>query len=115
MSLKCFEGFVPADLRIFYESSEDRDRVVDSVRQHMGDMLVFADIDDRQHGYFALAVPSIARIREIENWTKTCAGIRNVRIEVLHDILSVRRFYDEQVRNNIELPRVSESLKVPNR
>jgi DNA-binding Lrp family transcriptional regulator len=116
LDLRSFDGFVPADLNIFYETPDDRDKVVDSVRERLGDMLVFADIEDRQHGYFALAVPSIARIRAIENWMKTHEGVRNVRVEVLHDISSIKRFYVEHARNNnIEIPRVSESLKVPNR
>jgi DNA-binding Lrp family transcriptional regulator len=114
VNLESIEGFVPADLNIVYESPEYRDKVIDLVREHLGDMLVFADIEDKQHGYFALVVPSIARIRAIENWTKTCKGVRNARVEVLHDILSVRRFYDEQVRKSIELPRVSPSLKISN-
>ena len=114
LNLGSFEGFVPADLNVVYESPEYRDKVIVLVREYLGDMLVFADIEDKQHGYFALAVPTIARIRAIENWVKSCKGIRNARVEVLHDILSISRFYDEQVKKSIEPPRVSASLKVPN-
>jgi len=82
----------------------------------LGEMLIFADVEDKQHGYFALAVPSIARVREIELWAKRCDGVGNVRVEVLHDILSIRRFYDEQARNMIEPPKVKslKSLEVEN-
>jgi DNA-binding Lrp family transcriptional regulator len=114
VNLESLEGFVPADLNIVYESPEYTDKVIDLVREYLGDALVFADIKDNQHGYFALAVPSIARIRAIENWMKICKGVRNARVEVLHEILSIRRFYDEQVGQSMELPRVSASLKVPN-
>ena len=109
-----FEGFVPADLNVVYESPEYRDKVIVLVREYLGDMLVFADIEDKQHGYFALAVPTIARIRAIENWVKSCRGVRNARVEVLHEILSISRFYDEQVKKSTEPPRVSASLKVSN-
>lgn len=112
VNLEAFEGFVPADLNIVYESPESRDVVVHAVRGYLGDMIVFADTGDKQYGYFALAVPSIAKIRAIENWAKSIEGARNARVEVLHEILSIRRFYDQEVREKIELPRVSVSPKL---
>ncbi|HYB03041.1 MAG TPA: AsnC family protein [Nitrososphaerales archaeon] len=114
LNLESFEGFAPADLNIVYESPECRDKVVDLVKEYLGDMLVFADVEDKQRGYFALAVPSIARIRAIENWAKICKGVRYARAEVLHEILSISRFYGEEMRKSAESPRVSTSLKVPN-
>lgn len=114
VNLKSFEGFVPADLNIVYETPESRDKVVDLVREYLGEMLVFADLEHKQHGYFALAVPSIAKLREIENWTKICEGVRYARVEALHEILSTSRFYEEEVRKSTEPTRVSASLKVSN-
>ena len=76
VNLRSFEGFVPADLTIFYQSPGSRDTIIEAVKNHLGDMLVFVDLEDKQHGYFALAVPSVARIREIESWAKTCDGVR---------------------------------------
>jgi DNA-binding Lrp family transcriptional regulator len=113
VNLESFKGFVPADLNIVYENPEYRDEVVDMVKEFLGETLVFADIEDRQHGYFALALPRIARIRTIENWVKSCEGVRNARVEVLHEIMSIGRFYDEEVRKGAEPSRISASLKVP--
>ena len=110
VNLGAFESFVPADLNIDYESLESRDKVVDLIKEYLGDMLVFADIEDQHHGYFAIAVPSIARIRAIKSWTKSCKGVRSARVEVLHSILSVRRFYEEQVKESTELLRISAPL-----
>lgn len=104
VNLGSFEGFVPADLVIFYQAPEFRDKVVEAVRDFLEEMLVFADVEDEQHGYFALAVPNIARIREIQNWAQRSDGVGSVHVEILHDILSLRRFYDEQVRAKVELP-----------
>jgi DNA-binding Lrp family transcriptional regulator len=114
MNLESFEGFVPADLNIVYESPEYRDRVVDLIREYLGDMLVFADVEDKQHANFAIAAPSIARVRAIENWMKSRKGVRNARVDVLHEILSISRFYDEEVRKSAESPRGSTALKVHN-
>ena len=112
VNLESFEGFIPADLNIVYESPESRDRVIDLVREYLGDMLVFADLQDQQYGYFALAVPNISKIRAIENQIRISKGIRSARVEVIHDILSIRRFYGGQVKKGMELPRVSAPLKV---
>ena len=59
VNLESFEGFVPADLNIVYESPEYRDKVIDLVRERLGDTLVFADIEDKQHGYFAIAFQAL--------------------------------------------------------
>ena len=112
VNLGAFEGFVPADLTLFYQSPELKVNVCETVRHYLGELLVFADTEDREHGYFALAVPSIAKIREIQDWVGKCYGVRSVHVEILHDILSLRRFYDEQVRNNVETPRVATSPRV---
>ncbi len=64
----------------------------------------FADVEHKQHGYFALAIPSVAWIREIKVWVEAREGVSDFNVEILHNILSVRRFYDEQVRKNIEVP-----------
>jgi DNA-binding Lrp family transcriptional regulator len=82
VNLSSFEGFVPAHLTIFYQSPESRNSVYEKVRDSLRDMLVFADIEDKHHGYFALSVPSVARIRQIESWAKTCDGVRNARVEI---------------------------------
>ena len=104
LNLRAFEGFVPVDLTVFFQTSDSREKVNATIIDYLGEMLVFADVEDEQHGYFALAVPSVARIREIESWVEKVEGVRNVRVEILHDILSARRFYEEQVRNALELP-----------
>lgn len=111
VNLGSFEGLVPADLNVFYKSPEAREKVVDGLREYLGDMLVFADIEDRHHGYFALAVPSIARIREIESYARNHDEVSGASVEVLHDILSVRRFYDEQTKANVELPKIAEIIR----
>ncbi len=104
IDLGSFENFVPADLMVFYESPEYRDEVNAAVTSYLGEMLVFADTQDKQHGYFALATPSIAKISEIRNWVVKCRGVSNARTEILQEFLSVRRFYDDSVRNKIEVP-----------
>jgi DNA-binding Lrp family transcriptional regulator len=104
VNLRSFEGYVPADLTVFYKSPEFRDKVVNAARDFLGEMLVFADVEDKHHGYFALAVPTIARIREIQGWAQKCDGVGNAHVEILQDILSLRRFYDEQVRAKVEVP-----------
>ncbi len=111
MNLGSFEGFVPADLNVFYKSPEAREKVVDGLKEYLGEMLVFADIEDRLHSYFALAVPSISRIREIESYARNYDGVSGARLEVLHDILSVRRFYDVQTKANVELPKVADTIR----
>ena len=104
MNLPALENFVPADLVVYYESSESRDKVNESLKEYLGDSLVFADLDDRRHGYFALALPGIARIREIQSWSEKREGVESVRVSVLQDILSIRRFYDERVENSLAVP-----------
>jgi DNA-binding Lrp family transcriptional regulator len=104
VNLESFEGFVPTDLTIFYQSPQVGDKVNDALRDFLGETLVFADLEDKNHGYFALAVPSVARIREIQSWAAGRSGVAKAHVEILHGISSIRRFYDEQVRNKLELP-----------
>lgn len=111
VNLGSFEGFVPADLNVLYKSPEVSEKVADGSREYLGDTLVFADVEDRHHGYFALAVPSVARIREIESHARNYDGVSGARVEVLHDILSVRRFHNEQTKANVELPRVADAIR----
>lgn len=104
LNLSSFQGFVPVDLTIIYQHTNSTNDLVETVKEFLGEMLVFADVEDKDHGYFALAVSSIARIREIQKWLGKCTGVRSAQIEILHDIISLKQFYETKVSSKLEIP-----------
>jgi len=104
INLNSFEGFVPADLNVLYVRPDVREKVNQRITQFLGEQLVFADLGDKEHGYYALSLASVASVRKIQNWVGRLDGARSASVEVLQDILSTSRFYKEQVRNRIEIP-----------
>ncbi len=101
VNLRSFENFVPTDVTVFYQSPEFKDSVSEALKSSLRQWIVFADVDS-EHCYLALALPSIARIREIENGIKRIEGVGRIQVEILQDILSLKQFYVDQVRAKVE-------------
>ena len=92
VNLESFDGFVPVELTVFYESPESRDRVNEAIKEHLDESIDFADLEETRHGYFALALPSVARVRQIQNWVRGYKRVERVHMEILNDIVLLDDF-----------------------
>ncbi len=97
-NLKDFEGAIPADLRVFYDSPESRGKLVQKIISQLDGYLYFAGIIWDVLGVFRLIVPNVSKMQEIVKQVKQQQGVRNARI----DILQERILLDEKFARIIE-------------
>jgi hypothetical protein len=51
---------------------------------------VFADLDDANHGYFAITVTNVAKVQELLEWVQREEGIRKASVEILQDLIPLQ-------------------------
>jgi DNA-binding Lrp family transcriptional regulator len=104
VNLKSFEGIIPADLVVLYDDRMPRDKTNESIVELLGDMLVFADLHDPNHGYFALNVSNASMTEELKRLITKQKGVADARIEILQEVVSLDDFYKEQVGKLVNAP-----------
>ena len=94
VDLKALQGLVPVELVVDYISKDSRTSVNMHVVSHVRESLLFSDTSG-PFGYFALIVPSISQVEQIERWVRQLDGVSKARAEVLQDVLLNRKHYEE--------------------
>jgi len=87
---------IACGLLVFYDDPK-RKYLVDEIVSYLGDQLIFANLDDIHHGYFALIITNLAMAQQILNWALAQKGVSSGRIDIVQEIISLYSVYEEQL------------------
>jgi DNA-binding Lrp family transcriptional regulator len=93
VDLKALQGIVPVELVVDYASKELRAAVNKQVVSYVKEGLLFSD-SSGPFGYFALIVPNVSQVEQIEQWARRLHGVKSARAEVLQDVILNRKHYE---------------------
>lgn len=96
------EGNLLVDLAVFYESKESRDILTPSLLNYLKDEMAFSDVEDSEHGYFALMLNGVRRLEEIRSWMEEQSGVKVFRLDVLEDMISLYEPYANQIESALD-------------
>lgn len=97
MQPKFATGYIVISLLLFYETPEKRQLANENLLNYIGDRLLFANLDDSKHGYFALVITNIAQAKEILRWAFKVPGISGGRVDLTEDIIYRYEVYEQQL------------------
>jgi len=93
---KFLSGGIACGLLVFYDDPK-RKYLVEEIVSYLGDQLIFANLDDPHHGYFALIITNLASAQQILNWALAQKGVSSGRIDIVQEIISLYSVYEEQL------------------
>lgn len=97
MSPRSVEGRVVCGLLVFYAEGDNRYIVSGEIIEKIGDQMLFSETDSKDHAYFSLVAKNVAQANELLDWTRGRSGVRDARLDLVQDIISVYGLYDEQI------------------
>jgi len=109
IDLKALQGIVPVELVVDYSSKGSRASVNEQVVSQVKEGLIFSDISG-PFGYFALIVPNVSQVEQIERWARQLHGVSGARAEVLQDVILNRKHYEEWSKTLSSSPDVRQVL-----
>jgi DNA-binding Lrp family transcriptional regulator len=86
IDLKVLQNVIPIELVVFYGDAQRRAEVNGRISSDFRDELLFSQISG-SHGYFALMVPNVSRVEQIEMWARQQDGVSEAHTEVLQDVV----------------------------
>jgi DNA-binding Lrp family transcriptional regulator len=98
---KAVEGSLLAHLVVFYDVPDARAKVNRIVTKYLGDQMAFADLDDTEHGFFALMVSNISKIQEILDWVNRQDGVKNARLDILQDMVTFPWVHESHLQRGL--------------
>jgi DNA-binding Lrp family transcriptional regulator len=98
---KAAEGNLLAHLIVFYDAPEWRPAVNQRISSQLGEEVAFAELDDANHGFFALMLTNISRVREILNWVGRQEGVKRARLDILHDMITFPHTHESLARRGL--------------
>lgn len=114
MKPKFLNGGIASGLLVFYDSPDLRHEANESLLGYIKDRLLFANLDDIQHGYFAIMINNISQAKEILRWAQQVPGIARGRIDLVEEIFYRYEVYEEQL-NKIERNPLYAKVKIATR
>ncbi len=90
-------GGIVCGLLVSHDESGSKSLSERRIVSHLGDQLLFADLDDPRHGYFALIIENVASAQDILNWALTQEGVSEGRIDIVQEVISLYGVYEEQL------------------
>jgi DNA-binding Lrp family transcriptional regulator len=93
---KFLSGGIVCGLLISYDDPK-HNHVAEEIISYLGDQLMFANLDDPHHGYFAFIITNIAMAQQILNWALAQEGVSNGRIDIVQEVMSLYGVYEEQL------------------
>lgn len=107
---KAAEGNLLAHLIVFYDTPGLRFDVNRRISSQLGKEVAFAELDDTNHGFFALMLTNISRVREILSWVERQEGVKSARLDILHDMITFPQTHESLARRGLR-----ESAHLPRR
>lgn len=98
---KAAEGSLLAHLNVFYDTPGSRFAVTQRILGELGDEVAFAEVDDASHGFYALMLTNISRVREILAWVERQEGVKRARLDVLQDMITFPQLQESLVRRGL--------------
>lgn len=98
---KAAEGSLLAHLHVFYDAPGSKSAVTQSISGELGDEVAFAELDDASHGFYALMLTHISRVREILTWVEGQEGVKRARLDVLQDMITFPAMHESLVRKGL--------------
>lgn len=98
---KAAEGSLLAHLNVFYDAPGSRFSVTRRISGEFGDEVAFAELDDASHGFYALMLTNISRVREILTWLEHQEGVKRARLDVLQDMITFPQMHESLVRRGL--------------
>jgi hypothetical protein len=98
---KAAEGSLLAHLIVFYDTPSSRSAVNQRISEQLGEEVAFADLDDANHGFYALMLTNISRVREILTWVGQQEGVKRARLDVLQDMVTFPQMHESLVRRGL--------------
>ncbi|MDA4130184.1 MAG: AsnC family transcriptional regulator [Thaumarchaeota archaeon] len=93
---KFLSGGIVCGLLIFYDDPRPDDLVEDII-SYLGDKLMFANLDDLHHGYFAFIITNLAMAQQVLDWALDRTGVSSGRIDIVQEVISLYSVYEEQL------------------
>jgi DNA-binding Lrp family transcriptional regulator len=93
---KFLSGGIVCGLLIFYDDRKPK-YLEEEIVSYLGDKLMFANLDDPDHGYFAFIITNLAMAHEILNWALAQEGVSKGRIDIVQEVISLYGVYGEQL------------------
>lgn len=90
-------GGIVCGLLVSHDESGSKSLSERKILSHLGDQLLFADLDDPHHGYFALIIENVATAQETLNWALAQEGVSEARIDIVQEVISLYGVYEDQL------------------
>jgi DNA-binding Lrp family transcriptional regulator len=94
---KFLSGGIVCGLLVFYVDSRDKYSAEKEIVPYLGDRLIFANLEDLHHGYFAFIITNLAMAQQILNWALARNGVSKGRLDIVQEVISLYGVYDEQL------------------
>ena len=91
---KATEGSLLTHLTVFYDDPARRPKVDAALLDGLREEIAFAELDNPDHGFFALMLRNVARVQEISEWLRDRPGIRRARVDILQDIIAFPQLHE---------------------
>ena len=98
---KVTRGSLLAHLAVFYDSSDSRHVINERVSKTLREEIAFAELDNPDHGFFALMLTNVSRAREVIRWSAQLPGIRRARIDILQDIVTFPELHESLIQKGL--------------
>lgn len=95
IDLKALQGIIPVELVVSYGDAHRKAEVNERISSNFRGEIVFSQISE-SHGYFALMVPNVSSVEQIERWAKQQKGVSEAHTEVLQDVVLNPNHYRPQ-------------------
>ena len=92
-------GVIIADLLVFYETPGSKHRVDTAIRSRLQKHLLRAEIGDKDHGFYNLAISNVAMAEEIQSWVGELPGVSNVRVDLVQERFESSDIMDDLLQN----------------
>ncbi|MFI5420583.1 MAG: AsnC family transcriptional regulator [Nitrososphaerales archaeon] len=93
---KFMSGGIVCGLLIFYGDAKPN-YLADDIVSYIGDKLIFANLEDAGHGYFAFIITNVVMAQQILTWAVAQKGVSRGRIDIVQDVISLYSVYEEQL------------------
>jgi len=94
---KFLSGGIVCGLLVFYDDSRGKYLVEKEIVPYLGDQLIFANLEDFHHGYFAFIITSLAKAQQILNWALARKGVSSGRLDIVQEVISLYGVYEDQL------------------
>ena len=98
---RAVEGNLLGHLVVFYDTPGSRYEINERISEYLGDQVAFADLDDSEHGFFALMISNISKIQEILGWVKQQRGVKSARFDILQGMTTFPLVHESHIRKGL--------------